>query len=279
MRDRALDSLTMFLQARGRDLGLLDMLKVWKGLFYCFYHSDRPRTQQALARSLAQLVARVPRDSVQTFLRAFWITMGREWHGIDRLRLDKYLFLIRCYVGAGFSLFVRQQQEENQEQKQKQEQGEGEGESQDGRWVELEQYISMLEQGALSTTNFEPSEAAATPEGKAMQMPKGPDGLRYHVMDVWVDELEKVVVDAEHEGRLRDGTPMDILLRPLHKLQKHSITKTVRLRAAETLRDERLVQWGVVEPVQKKPVHDDDGDNDHDENEDEDDDDWSGFDE
>lgn len=281
VRDRALESLTKFLQAR-RDLSLLDMLKVWKGLFYCVYHSDRPRTQQALARALARLVADIPRDTVQTFLRAFWITMGREWHGIDRLRLDKYLFLIRCYVGAGFSLFLRpggEEEEADGGQGAKRRKG-VKGKKTNGRWDGLAEYISMLEKGALSTTNFEPDEAQTTPEGKATQMPKGPDGLRYHVMDVWIDELENVVVDQENEGRLRDKVPMDILLRPIYTLQKHSITKTVRLRAAETLRDERLVQWGVVKREEKHVgQHDQDGDDGDDDDEDEDDGDWGGFDE
>lgn len=33
-RDKALESLTLFLRAR-RDLSLLELLKIWKGLFFC----------------------------------------------------------------------------------------------------------------------------------------------------------------------------------------------------------------------------------------------------
>lgn len=39
-RDKALDSLTLFLRSR-TDLSLLDLLKLWKGLFFCpspFFH-------------------------------------------------------------------------------------------------------------------------------------------------------------------------------------------------------------------------------------------------
>lgn len=34
VRDKALESLTLFLRARD-DLSLLDLLKLWKGLFFC----------------------------------------------------------------------------------------------------------------------------------------------------------------------------------------------------------------------------------------------------
>jgi ribosomal RNA-processing protein 1 len=48
--------------------------------------SDRPRTQQQLARDLAGLVEILPSELVIPFLEAFWRTMAREWLGIDVLR-------------------------------------------------------------------------------------------------------------------------------------------------------------------------------------------------
>merc|ERR1712230_249341 len=55
-RDAALSSLRTYLSGR-RELPALELLKLWKGLFYCMWMSDRPRTQQALANSLADLVS------------------------------------------------------------------------------------------------------------------------------------------------------------------------------------------------------------------------------
>ncbi|KXZ48718.1 hypothetical protein GPECTOR_25g300 [Gonium pectorale] len=57
------------------------MMKIWKGLFYCFWHSDK-----------------APVQSAYQFFSAFVTTMRREWFGIDRLRLDKFLLLIRKVV-------------------------------------------------------------------------------------------------------------------------------------------------------------------------------------
>jgi ribosomal RNA-processing protein 1 len=63
------------------------MARLWKGIFYCFWMSDKPRVQQALAQELADIVQRV--SSVQgalAYLAGFWEAVTREWTGIDRLR-------------------------------------------------------------------------------------------------------------------------------------------------------------------------------------------------
>lgn len=58
---------------------------------------------------------------------------------------------------------------------------------------------------------------------------KVPDGVRYHVLDVWVDGL------LETEGWGGAG-----LLRPVERLRTEGRTKVVRERAREVLEDERL---------------------------------------
>ncbi|EEQ85151.2 ribosomal RNA processing protein [Blastomyces dermatitidis ER-3] len=326
-RDKALESLTRFIQSR-IGLQLVELLKIWKGLFYCFYHSDRPLTQQSLSRSLSYaLVPSLPEQTLQPFLRAFWITMSRDFHSLDRLRLDKYLYLIRCYVGVAFDVFLKKglagvegEAKEGQGNgkgngtgkeksagkkkgslgKRKRggevdENGEADAESGDsGVWKELGIYLDMLEEGPLCPINFDPAGDDGA-EDPAVRMHKGPDGLRYHLLDIWLDEIEKVAVvevegDTEEDGnddddaegrdndgtkekktkkRLKQGVPMELLLRPIVGLQRKSISKLVRKRAGEVLDDERLVEWGVRE---KKDDDDDDDDDDNDEEE------WGGID-
>ncbi|KAI5283983.1 hypothetical protein KEM52_003150 [Ascosphaera acerosa] len=90
-RDHAVEMMLKFIRSR-HDLSLLEMLRIWKGLFYCFYHSDGPVAQQALARTLSyRMVPEIPPAALQRFLRAFWITMQRDWNALDRYRLDKYM--------------------------------------------------------------------------------------------------------------------------------------------------------------------------------------------
>jgi ribosomal RNA-processing protein 1 len=163
--------------------------------------SDKPLNQQRLARDLAALVDVLQgQENILGWLRAFWQTMAREWGGIDALRMDKFLYLVRCYVGKGFEV-VRGLRK--------------------GDWNDeglVEEYVKVLEEVPLNVR-----------DGKI------PNGLRYHVIDIYVDELDKV--DAE------SNAPLDTLLEPLRKLGKESLTKPVRQRVAEALEDERLQDW------------------------------------
>jgi ribosomal RNA-processing protein 1 len=82
-----------------------EMLKLWKALFYCVWMSDKPLVQQELIVRTAGLVRRLggacapaqaPR--VGAFLAAFFATLRREWLGLDRNRVDKFMSLLRRMV-------------------------------------------------------------------------------------------------------------------------------------------------------------------------------------
>lgn len=159
---------------------------------------DKPRNQQRLARDLADLA-----DVLQTnenllgFIEAFWKTMAREWGNIDALRMDKYLYLVRCYVSKGFAKCATDEWQDEQL---------------------LDGYLKIL--GAVPLNPRDP---------------KVPNGVRYHVIDIYVDELDKV--DTAR------NVPLDKVLGPLRRLGVETITKTVRSRAQEALEDERLSNW------------------------------------
>lgn len=63
------------------------------------------------------------------------------------------------------------------------------------------------------------------------------DGLRYHVLDTWVEELDGV--DVAREG----ACPVDEIMDPVRRLEKEGRTKKVRERAKECLCDGRLKDW------------------------------------
>ncbi|KAL4755046.1 hypothetical protein BDW72DRAFT_164955 [Aspergillus terricola var. indicus] len=295
IRDKATDSLALFLQSK-TDLSLLELLKLWKGLFFCFYHSDRPLTQQALARNLSYtLVPSLPRTTVHRFLRAFWITIGREFHSIDRLRLDKYLLLIRSYVGVAFQIFLKNpnsvsattngtgtgtdagnkkrkreepaKSKKRSKSKSKSAQLSSDNEDQDENshpnsespsttsnndWTDLQSYLEILSEGPLHPLNFDPSQPKLDEEKGIIPMPHGPDGLRYHLLDIYIDELEKALEFETETGKPVGEVPADILLAPIERLKAESPHKPVRVRAAETLADERLVTWGLREKEKKE---------------------------
>jgi ribosomal RNA-processing protein 1 len=80
-------------------------MRLWKGLFYCMWMSDKPLVQENLSEQLAGLVHLFddPAISLQ-FFKAFLKTMSLEWFGIDQWRIDKFMMLIRRFVRQ--TLFV-----------------------------------------------------------------------------------------------------------------------------------------------------------------------------
>ncbi|KAJ5753166.1 hypothetical protein N7520_010083 [Penicillium odoratum] len=266
VRDKAVESLTLFLSQK-TDLSLVDLLKLWKGLFFCFYHSDRPLTQQALARAISyHIVPALPHATLHRFLRAFWITIGRDYHSIDRLRLDKYLFLIRCYVGVAFEVFLKGSKKTKADGKKRKSEDTGKkgGKKQkkaesaavevvedktelDAKWSDLAAYIDIIEEGPLCPLNYDVDQPEEDIEADFVPMPHGPDGLRYHIADIWIDELEKVLEFEGEEGarKIKGDVPMELILRPLEKLRSESAYRPVRTRVAEALDDDRLIEWGL----------------------------------
>ena len=63
---------------------------------------------------IANLVQNLPVEKDGTFfesgasrfLRSFWETMGREWSGLDRLRLNKYYNLIKQVLHKSFQMIA-----------------------------------------------------------------------------------------------------------------------------------------------------------------------------
>lgn len=203
------------------------------------FMSDKPRNQQRLARDLAELTDVLSSTEVKLlWLEAFWKTMSREWGGIDSLRMDKYLYLVRCYVNKGFEVAT--------------------GKS--GKWKAWEMYKKVLEADGCPLS---------------VRDVKVPVGLKLHVLDIWVDELEKV------DGEDKKDAPVEEVMKPIRKLQKETLVKSVRMRAKESLEDERLVEGKRWRTAEDGPAND--GKDQDEEMDDEDgqvmgDDDFGGFD-
>ena len=151
--------------------------------------------------------------------------MAREWTSIDAHRMDKYLLFVRFVVRRVFAGMVQDatNKEDTEEEVQKRQ-------------------ITLLENFPLS-----PRER------------KVPDGLRYHVLDIYVDELERAVALGEDGGNEEEKeeeeeqdeeeiseetrTRVERLLAPVETVAKEGLSKGVRVRAKEVLADERVVRW------------------------------------
>ncbi|WFC95767.1 hypothetical protein MBRA1_002421 [Malassezia brasiliensis] len=206
VRDRAIRSLSAFLLRSAQEGGLamsqLEIAKLWKGIFYCFWMSDKPLVQQALAQELANLVLHVAGQgadvdteldtkqsearalSALDFFHGFWVTMEAEWLGIDKFRINKYYLLMRRMLHAALVLL------------------------QIHGWKEpiLQRFALVMggKDGPLAANNV-----------------RVPESITYHVCDIFLDELERVA-EAE-EGRI----PMLPLLIPFLGLAAKSTSKRV----------------------------------------------------
>ncbi|KAI1774846.1 hypothetical protein F4818DRAFT_53418 [Hypoxylon cercidicola] len=222
IRTSALSTLRTFLSAptTARKLTDLDYLKLWKGLFYSVWMCDRPIPQQNLCTELAGLLSVLPTPSddegavVIPFLRAFWATLAREWTAIDVLRMEKYLLLVRRVFGASLAWV-----------------GDDKKGKKEGVWTgaRADSMLRLLEEWPLESTG---------------DLSRVPVGLRLHVLDIWVDEVEKLELldqDSE-EGSDNDNGRVQFLerIRDIVEVQTKSTCKPVRTRAQESLLDDRL---------------------------------------
>ncbi|KAF8769135.1 hypothetical protein HU200_006630 [Digitaria exilis] len=94
-----------FLPASAPRLSATDLLKLWKGLFFCFWHADKPLYQSSVATRLASAVSAAPSPADgAAFLAAYLTTLRREWAHIDVHRLDKFYLLNRRFLHHAFLL-------------------------------------------------------------------------------------------------------------------------------------------------------------------------------
>lgn len=78
---------------------------------------------------------------------------------------------------------------------------------------------------------------------------KNPDAIRYHVIDLYFEELEKVLDDVR--AKLEDAddldVPMEEISRPLTVLAKEGSHKTLRNKAKEALKAHEMEMAAMAE--------------------------------
>ncbi|PPQ67168.1 hypothetical protein CVT25_005769 [Psilocybe cyanescens] len=194
-RDKAIKNLAVFLSDSQNAISKPEMDKLWKGIFYCFWMSDKPLVQQALATELAELILTITSTSASlAFLRGFWETTVREWNGIDRLRIDKYYMLIRRFINATFRLLARVKWDTSA----------------------CHEYNQILtkEGGPLCPSDI-----------------RVPASLAYHIADIYVEELDKALASPKSSS----PAPLGILLGPFISLAARTPTSVTYKRIQSAL--------------------------------------------
>ncbi|KAI0594543.1 nucleolar protein,Nop52-domain-containing protein [Biscogniauxia sp. FL1348] len=270
IRDSALSTLRAFLSGSRRQLSTTDNLKLWKGLFYSLWMCDRALPQQQLCADLAGLTRALPDEAaVAPWLAAFWATVAREWTtGIDVLRMEKFLLLVRRVFAASLEWVLLQPGGGSSSSR-----GHSGGREPGGKKNKNNNYNDNNKSGerngnkkrdaATGSRNgneeaFDRAGAmldvfADWPLERTGDLAKVPVGLRLHVLDIWVDEAEKLGLletddddasedDDEQDGEEEKEKKREFLgrIRELVEVQTKSACKPVRARAKESLADERL---------------------------------------
>jgi ribosomal RNA-processing protein 1 len=117
--------------------------------------TDRPLPQQALAADLANLLFTVRPACADAWLRGFWTVVGAQWTGIDVLRLEKFLLLVRRVFAAHVVLAKNKGYEGS----------------------ESDMVLAVFRDW---------------PFDKEGDLRRVPVGIRLHALDIWIDELEKL---------------------------------------------------------------------------------------
>ncbi|XP_076061013.1 uncharacterized protein LOC143036912 isoform X2 [Oratosquilla oratoria] len=158
-RDRALKKLNKYLATKssaGTGFTLEDLIKIWKGLFYCMYMADKPLVQEEVAEQISKLILSVGNvEDRHGFCQAALATFAREWDGIDTFRIDKFMMFVRRVMRQVF--------------------------------VHLKEMKWSLDETMALANIFE--ETVLVPTDNINSLPMG---LKIHFCDVFLEELAKI---------------------------------------------------------------------------------------
>ncbi|XP_029682957.1 ribosomal RNA processing protein 1 homolog A isoform X3 [Takifugu rubripes] len=133
-----------------------ELLKLWKGLFYCLWMQDKPLLQEQLSHQISSLIHSFQDvDGQLLYVQSFLQTFKREWTGIDRLRMDKFFQLVRFMFRQTFQVLKKT------------------------RWDSsvVSRFLELLSTQVLQSGG------------------QAPCGLQYHILDVYMSELAAVAAD------------------------------------------------------------------------------------
>ncbi|XP_068185203.1 ribosomal RNA processing protein 1 homolog A isoform X2 [Antennarius striatus] len=157
VRTKALRKLRKYINVRSQKAGGGftgdELLKLWKGLFYCVWMQDKPQLQEELSNKISSLLHSFQDvDGQILYLESFMQTFKREWTGIDRLRMDKFYQLVRFMFRQAFEMLKRKNWDSSA----------------------VSRFLELLTAQLLETSG------------------EVPIGLQFHALDVYMSELAAV---------------------------------------------------------------------------------------
>ncbi|XP_050442283.1 ribosomal RNA processing protein 1 homolog [Adelges cooleyi] len=106
-RNEGLKKLKSLIQLHSGDsedaFDLNDYLRLWKGLFYFMWMSDKPLPQEAATEKISNLFhSCTSTHGKALFLEAFFLTIKDDWMSISQHRIDKFMMLVRRFLRQMF---------------------------------------------------------------------------------------------------------------------------------------------------------------------------------
>jgi len=212
-RNQTLKKLETFLSTIEEPVPDEDFLKLWKGLFYCVWLSDKVKVQQELCSRIAKLLHCFTSPLVAfQFLKCFYLTLGREWAGLDHLRLDKFYSLQRRVLEESLRLVLSAERtpEEKDESSDNEDDSDEEGEKENETHNQSAYLWSdAIQQGINDDTA---------------------PGIILHLADIFVPTLVSVLPPEGLTFDLISQDEMSALLYPFYLLLQHSTSDRVNQR-------------------------------------------------
>lgn len=217
-RDKTVATLRSYLGSLKEMLSELEMLKLWKGLYYCMWLSDKAPVQNELAESLADLITAFKLQPLAfLYVRVFFRTIVREWHLMDQHRINKFYVLIRVMLRKVFKY------------------------CHDLKWP------SDVTEALLKTVREEILE-------------KRPNGPRFHMSDVYLEELALVT-----QGKLTTEK-MLLVLQPFLYSLGHTDDLIFQERLAKAVFLQYVNEYAPESKALKKMRREAEGEDDEDDN-------------
>ncbi|XP_043474082.1 ribosomal RNA processing protein 1 homolog [Leptopilina heterotoma] len=108
VRDKVLKNLKKWLTVRAQSSFAFteaDFVRLWKGLYYCMWMSDKPLVQEELAESISKIVhCFSTMKTALLYIKCTFESLSTEWFGIDRYRIDKFEMLLRRIIRQTFEM-------------------------------------------------------------------------------------------------------------------------------------------------------------------------------
>ncbi|KAH8738953.1 RRp1-like protein [Cryptosporidium ryanae] len=104
-RRKGLSIISKYISKNNESISKLQIIKLWKGLYYCMWLSDKVLIQREVAIGISNLQKKFTCiNSWLSFIEEFYIMMRFRWDSIDHYRMDKFAFLQRTMISESLDL-------------------------------------------------------------------------------------------------------------------------------------------------------------------------------